>query len=235
MSVRTVVMVVVPIIAAPAVHVPAVTAAIGGVEVWPTEVVIVAMRIAGIDAEVPVACLPTEGAEEIGGCAVEVPLPAIENVVEIGIAALPVGPEHVVSSRHSHQIVEIYLIGSFVLGIREIQLIGHLVRQEQGFAAGLLVTHGTCLKGHGHYCYQGKYYFLHNRKVFSGSTIFFLFLLAKVGRKRQKEKGFSLNEKRKIPILLFQAAAEERPFMFSFTIPTVYCCLSLPPPFSESS
>lgn len=46
------------IVAASAIHVPGMTTTISGVEVWTTEVEIVAMRITGIDAEVPVTSIP---------------------------------------------------------------------------------------------------------------------------------------------------------------------------------
>ena len=63
------------IVAASVVHAPTVTATIGYVEVGTSEVEIVAVRIAGIDAEVPVACIPNQRAVEIGGCTEQIPLP----------------------------------------------------------------------------------------------------------------------------------------------------------------
>ena len=54
---------------------PGMSATIGGIESRTPEEEVVAVRIAGIDAEVPVACLPVEWTIEIGGCYKGVPLP----------------------------------------------------------------------------------------------------------------------------------------------------------------
>jgi len=56
------------IVAMSAINVPGVSAAIGGIEVWTPEVEVVTMRIAAIDAEVPVTVSPIEWTIEIGGC-----------------------------------------------------------------------------------------------------------------------------------------------------------------------
>ena len=48
------------VIAAIAMYVPGMSATIGGIEVGTSEVEVVTVRIAGIDAEVPVACLPVD-------------------------------------------------------------------------------------------------------------------------------------------------------------------------------
>ena len=68
------------VVAAIAVDMPRMSATIGDIEVRTSEVEVVAMRIAGIDAEVPVAGLPVEGAIEIGGCQEGVPLPVEKNI-----------------------------------------------------------------------------------------------------------------------------------------------------------
>ena len=68
------------VVAAIPVDVPRMSATIGDIEMWASEVEVVTVRIAGIDAEVPVACLPVEGAIEIGGCQEGVPLPVEKNI-----------------------------------------------------------------------------------------------------------------------------------------------------------
>ena len=78
------------VVAASTVHVPAVSAAIGGIEVRTSEVEVVAMRVAGIDAEVPETVAPVERTIEIG-CGTEgFPLPAVEYIAEVEVTALPV-------------------------------------------------------------------------------------------------------------------------------------------------
>ena len=56
-------------------NVPGMSATIGGIEVRTSEVEVVTMRIAGIDAEMPIACFPVEGTVEIAGCDKGIPLP----------------------------------------------------------------------------------------------------------------------------------------------------------------
>ena len=125
--------------AATSVVMPAVSTAIGHVEVWTTKVEVVTMRVAGIDAEVPVSSLPVQRAVEIGGCAEQVPLPAIEYVTQVQVATLPVGAEHIAITSHAHQVVQINLIGCLVLCVSQVQFVCHLIGQEQCLSASLLV------------------------------------------------------------------------------------------------
>ena len=140
------------IVAATAVHVPAVSATIGGIEMRASEIVVVTMRIAGINGKMPVACAPVKRTEEIRGCAEHIPLPAIEDIAQVEVAALPVGTINVIHARDAHQVVEVDLVRCFVLGISQVELVGHLVGQEQSFPAGLLIAHGG---GRCRHCQQG--------------------------------------------------------------------------------
>jgi hypothetical protein len=54
---------------------PTVSAAIGSIEVWTTEVEVVTTWVMDIDSEVPVTSLPIEWTVEIGGCTEQIPLP----------------------------------------------------------------------------------------------------------------------------------------------------------------
>ena len=129
------------VIAVSAVHVPGMAATIGGIEVRTSEVEIVTIRIAGIDAEVPVACLPVERAVEIAGGDECLPLPIEEDITQVEVTTLPIGAEHVVAASHTHEVVEIDLVGGLILLVGEVELVGHLVGQEQSLIAGLLETH----------------------------------------------------------------------------------------------
>ena len=202
--------------AAAAVCPPAVPTTVGSIEVGRAKVEVVAARIAGVDAEVPVASLPVERTEEIGGSAEGIPLPAVEDIAQVLVATLPPDAVHVVIATDAHQVVQVNLVGCLVLRVGEVQLVGHLVGEEQGLVAGLLIGHGVgaqCQRQHGH---QGENHLLHSRIVFRGLveftiyrfTIYDLSLMRFVIFHDAKErlfshtpKGFSLNSRGKIPIM----------------------------------
>lgn len=115
------------VIASSAYYVPGVTTTIAGVEHWATEIEVVTVWIAGVDAEVPEAIAPIEWTIEIGCCAECAPLPVEQNITHVQVTTLPVVSIHVVITGHSHQVVEINLIGSLVLFVRQVQLVSHLV------------------------------------------------------------------------------------------------------------
>ena len=151
------------VIAAVAVDMPGMSATIADIEGRRSEVEVVTVRITGVDAEVPVASFPVEGTIEIAGCDKGIPLPVEKNITQIEVATLPVDAKHVRATRHTHQIVEVDLVTSLVLLIGEVELIGHLIGQEQGLSAGLLETHGggrDCDCQHRH---QGHQHLFHNR------------------------------------------------------------------------
>lgn len=122
---------------------PAVASTVHGVKVRCTEIEVVTVWIAGVHTEVPIACIPIKRAIEIGGIAVHAVLPIKQNVTQVQIAALPVESEQVVIVVDAHQVVEVNLVCSLILVIGEVQLVSHLVRQEQGLPTRLVVTHGV--------------------------------------------------------------------------------------------
>ena len=192
------------IVASTAIPVPAVAATIAHVEVGTSEVEIVAPRIVGIDAEVPEASVPVQRTVEIGGCTIEVPLPRIENVAEVKVATLPVGAEDVVTASDTHQIVEVDLVGCLVLCIGEVQLVCHLVGQEQCLLASLLVAHGVCACCYRQHGNQGKHHLLHSRMLFKLLIIGLVLISdAKEAIISETYKGFSLNTRGKNPICAF--------------------------------
>jgi len=168
---------------ATAVVVPAVTTIVAIVEVWATEIIVVAIRIAGIDAEMPVACLPVEWAIEVAGCAIGRILPVEQNITEVKVTVRPVGSIQVVVRVDTHQIVEVYLVGGLVLILCEVQLVCHLVRKEQGLLTCLLVAHGIGRYCHHEQCCQGKYKLLHNRMYLMVKIQLLPFHVAKLRRK----------------------------------------------------
>jgi len=112
--VRAIDSVVMSIVAA-AMITPAMSSTIGAIEVRTTEVEVATVRIAGVNAEVPVTCIPVERTVEIGCCTEQLPLPAVEYIVKVGITTLPVCAKDIVSAGDTHQIIKIYLIGSLIL------------------------------------------------------------------------------------------------------------------------
>ena len=113
------------VIAVSAIHVPAVSTPVGGIEVGTSVEEIVAVGIAGIDAEMPIACIPVE-----------------KDVAQVEVTTLPVGTIHIVYAGDTHEVVEVDFVRCLVLGISQVELVGHLVGEEQGLVAGLLVAHG---------------------------------------------------------------------------------------------
>ena len=163
LSVRGVeVLAVAVIVAVSAYSVPGVGSMIGMVEMRTSEVEVVTVRVTGIDAEVPVAGVPVQRTIEIGCCDEGIPLPVEQDIAQVEIAALPVGSVHIVTAGDTHQVVEIDLIGCLVLLVSEIQLISHLVGQEQGFFASLLIAHCVCRDGCCQHHHQCEKHLLHN-------------------------------------------------------------------------
>jgi len=157
--------------------VPGMSAAIAGIEHGAPEVEVVAVRIAQIDSEVPVAVAPVEWAIEVGGIDEGLPLPVEQHIAHVQIAALPVGAVHIVVAGHPHQIVEVDLVGGLILLVGEVQLVGHLVGQEQGLVSGLLVAHGFARSCSEQHHGQGYHHLCHSRILFSGSTSMVFFSL----------------------------------------------------------
>lgn len=122
---------------------PAVASAVHGVEAWRTKIKVVTVWIAGVHAEVPIACVPVEWTIEITGITVHAILPIEQNITQIQVAALPVEAVQVVIVVDAHQVVEVNLVGSLILVIGEIEFVCHLVRQEKGLPTRLVVTHGV--------------------------------------------------------------------------------------------
>lgn len=123
---------------------PAVTAAIHGVEMWVSEVEVVASRIACVYSEVPAACLPVQRTIEIRSCTICAVLPVEKYVAEIEVSLSPVVPVQVVVIIDTHQIIEIYLVCCFILVVSEVKLVRHLVGKEKCAFACLFVTHCRC-------------------------------------------------------------------------------------------
>ena len=151
---RTEVAAVIP--ASATIHPPTVTATIDIPEVGTAEEEVVTMRIAGIDAEVPVASLPVQGAIEITCCQVGLILPVEQYVAQVEISLCPVDTIEVCLGVYAHQVVEVDFICCLILLFGKIELIGHLVGQEQCLLASLLITHSIGRHREGEQCCKGN-------------------------------------------------------------------------------
>ena len=122
-----------------------VSAAIAYVDVG-TMVEEVAIGVVAIDGEGPYTAVPEQRVEEIvGGCEDGV-LPVEEYVAQVGVAIAQVSAIDIVGSLHAHQVVEIDLVAVLILLVVEVELVGHLVGEEESLLAGLFVAHGCCRK-----------------------------------------------------------------------------------------
>ena len=153
------------IVARTAYSVPGMCPMIGVIEMRTSEVEVVTVRIAGIDAEVPVTSVPVQRTIEIGSCYEGIPLPVEQDIAQVEITALPIGTVHIVTAGDAHQVVEIDLIGCLILLVSEIQLISHLVCQEQGLVASLLIAHCVCRDGCCQHHHQREKHLLHTRII----------------------------------------------------------------------
>ena len=131
-----------------AIHPPTMTATVLYIKVWTTEEEVVAMRITGIDAEVPETARPIKRTVEIAGCAKGIVLPIPENIAQVEVTLPPIYAIKVVVIIDTHEIIEVNLISSLVLVISKIQFVCHLIREEECLLASLLIAHGM-----GRYCH----------------------------------------------------------------------------------
>ena len=76
-------------------------------------------------------------------------LPAGKNVSELICATVPVDPEDIGSTNEACKVVEIDFIDCLVLIICKIQLVGHLIGEEERLLAGSCGGHCACLKNCG--------------------------------------------------------------------------------------
>lgn len=109
---------------------------------------IVAVWVAGVDTEVPVAGIPVERAVEISRGNVCAILPVEQYVAQVEVALTPIVTVEVVVCIDTHEVVEVYLVGSLILCVAEIKFIRHFVGEEQSLLACLFVAHGFCRNCH---------------------------------------------------------------------------------------
>ena len=67
---------------------------------------------------------------------------------QVEVALTPIVTVEVVVCIDTHEVVEVYLVGSLILCVTEIKFIRHLVGEEQSLLACLFVAHGFCRNCH---------------------------------------------------------------------------------------
>ena len=92
---RTIVALVMIVVTMSAMCVPSMPSAISGIEVRTSEIEVVAVRIAQIDAKVPITGLPVKWTIEIAGSNVGIPLPVEQYIAQVQIPTLPVCAKHI--------------------------------------------------------------------------------------------------------------------------------------------
>ena len=81
---------------------------------------------------VPCAAYPAQRTDEVVGCAVEAPLPVVEDIAEVGVAVSPPYAVKVAGRVDAEEILEIHLVYLVVLLGGEVEFVGHLVGEKVG-------------------------------------------------------------------------------------------------------
>ena len=105
------------------------TSTVRYVEVRATEEEIVAARIAGVDAEVPVARIPVERTVEIGGIEICSILPVEQDIAQIHIALAPVSTIQVIVCIYTHQFKK----SSVSVAMKNLREKGHITVTDAGY------------------------------------------------------------------------------------------------------
>ena len=110
--------------------------------------------------------MPSQRTIEVGQADVLVILIGGQNELKVSIPTAPPSTIHVVTSVNTHHVVQIDLVDCIILCICQVQLVGHLVGQIQGFFLSLFITHCVGCDGHRHQnCH--KHHLLHNQFSYS--------------------------------------------------------------------
>ena len=73
-------------------------------------------------------------------------MPVVEYAAEVFVAVAPVDAFDFVGGVDAEEVVEVDLVGVVVLLLVEVELVGHLVGEVEGFATCVFVTH--CIGGY---------------------------------------------------------------------------------------
>lgn len=124
--------------------VPGVSAAVGVVASWIAIVVVMAVRIVSIDAEMPEAVAPIERTIEVFQSAESAILPVKEYVRQVEVTACPIYRIYIIDCVDAHEIVEVHFKSGLILFFREVEFVRHLICEEEGLVSCLLIRHSLC-------------------------------------------------------------------------------------------
>ena len=106
-----------------------------------TVIVEMASVVVRVHCECPAACLPCYRTIEVGESHILVELPTVQDIAEVCVAAIPPDAEDISVSVQAHQVVEVDLIDCLILCSGEVELVSHLVREEEGFVLCCIIAH----------------------------------------------------------------------------------------------
>ena len=161
---------------------PAVTTTVGLIDVRTAKIEVRRIVVASVDAIDPFTACEIDGAIEILKGQITFILIRRKHETQVLVAAVPC-PAIRVEIIDTGQVVHIDLKDSIILHRREIQLIGHLVGQEQSLGAGCAERNSVCLECENKHCEQAENILFHSRYV-KGLNILFSF------SRRQRYKKF---------------------------------------------
>ena len=111
--------------------------------------------IARIDSECPVASRPDHRTIEVSQAHIPVELPAVQHEAEVSIAAIPPDAEDISMSVEAHQVIEVDFIYSLILCSCKVELVSHLVGEEEGFVLCCVIAHCVGRDSHDHHHLPG--------------------------------------------------------------------------------
>ena len=141
------------VVVATVVVMPRVTSVVCVIERWTTEVEECTVWIASEDTEVPVTAAPVERTIEVESVAISSVLPFCEDVAHIEVTVCPVNSVEVRLSVDAKKVVEVDLVSCLVLVVSEVELISHLISEEQSLFTSLLKAHSVCTESSCEECY----------------------------------------------------------------------------------
>ena len=145
--------------------------------------------ISSVDAVSPSASVPDDRTVEVVGSHIAVELCRREHHPQVAVAHAPPCTIDIGAGVDAHEVVEVDFIDSLILCFREAEFVGHLVAEEEGFVACLVVCHCAGRDGYRHHHCQSHHLF---HIAFLLRFYLFSFSVAKVSRKDGRRKGMHL-------------------------------------------
>ena len=106
-----------------------------------TVIVEMASVVVRVHCKRPAASLPCYRTIEVGESHILVILPAVQDIAKVSVTAIPPDAEDITVSVQAHQVVEIDLIDCLILCSGEVELVSHLIREEEGLVLCCIIAH----------------------------------------------------------------------------------------------